>query len=142
MAIQRRHKEAAEVSTESLNDIMFFLLLFFLILSTLVNPSIIKLNLPSADKTKDMVSIRIELAVTKDLQYYVDNRPFAFAELENAILVRKNELEAKAREKKGGSVETAIVLRLDKELTIQDAVDIMQLGSKMKIKMVLATKNQ
>lgn len=142
MAIQRRHKEAAEVSTESLNDIMFFLLLFFLILSTLVNPSIIKLNLPSADKNNTVVSVRIELAVTKDLKYFVDNRPFAFAELENAILVRKNELEAKAREKKGGSVETAIVLRLDKELTIQDAVDIMQLGSKMKIKMVMATKNQ
>ena len=52
MKIQRRKRFAAEVSTASLNDIMFFLLLFFLIISTLANPNVIKIMLPKAKQRK------------------------------------------------------------------------------------------
>jgi len=52
MKLRRRKREHAEVSTESLNDIMFFLLLFFLIVSTLVNPNVIKLLLPNSKQSK------------------------------------------------------------------------------------------
>lgn len=48
MGLRKKAHRDAEVSTESLNDIMFFLLLFFLILSTMVSPNAIKVNLPSA----------------------------------------------------------------------------------------------
>ena len=69
MKINRRHREGAEVSTDSLSDIMFFLLIFFLILSTLVNPSVIKINLPSSKANQQIDTKPIALVVTKDLQY-------------------------------------------------------------------------
>ncbi|MGZ4099324.1 MAG: biopolymer transporter ExbD, partial [Bacteroidia bacterium] len=48
MALRKKHRDA-EVSTDSLSDIMFFLLIFFLILSTMVSPNSIKVNLPKSD---------------------------------------------------------------------------------------------
>ncbi len=51
MKIRRKSRFAPEVFTHSLNDIMFFLLLFFLIISTMSNPNVIKLMLPKASAT-------------------------------------------------------------------------------------------
>src|SRR5579872_566417 len=87
MNFQRRHKEGAEVSTESLNDIMFFLLLFFLIISTLVNPSVIKLTLPNSKQSQEVQKQPIVVEVGKDLQYAVNKTPVSFADLEPAISI-------------------------------------------------------
>jgi len=125
----RRHKEGAEVSTESLNDIMFFLLLFFLILSTLVNPSVIKVNLPTS---KDNVVIKtkpVPLTVTKDHQYYLNNQLIELGNLETAIQNSVKEMK-----------EPSIILHFDNTLSVQDLVDVMQIGAKLKVKMVLGTK--
>lgn len=129
----RRHREGAEVSTESLNDIMFFLLLFFLIISTLTNPNIIKLNLANSQTNTQIVTDNIDLQVTKDFQYYINNKPVSFSNLEN-------EIAAAVKAKTTPQSTPTVILRLDKELTVQDLVDVMQIGSRLKIKMVLATK--
>ena len=55
MKIERRKSRAAEVYTASLNDIMFFLLLFFLIISTMVTPATIRVLLPKSKTTDDAV---------------------------------------------------------------------------------------
>lgn len=129
MDLKRRHREGAEVSTESLNDIMFFLLLFFLILSTLVNPSVIKLNLPTSKNNQRIEAKPIPLAVTHDHKYYVSNRPVEFSNLEA-------ELQTAIK----GIPEPTIVLQFDNDLTVQDMVDVMQIGARLKIKMVIGTK--
>lgn len=129
MNLRRRNSESAEVSTESLNDIMFFLLLFFLIISTLVNPSVIKLNLANSKNSQTIEVKSITIQITKDLEYYIDNRPISFGNLESEIM---NAVKNMA--------DPTVILRLDKELTIQDLVDVMQIGAKLKVKMVLATK--
>src|ERR1043165_6522256 len=86
MAIRRKHREA-EVSTDSLNDIMFFLLLFILILSTMVSPNAIKVRLPTsqAKETIDNNKKPIHLAVTKDRKYYVNSTEVAFENLEQEV---------------------------------------------------------
>lgn len=129
MNLRRRHKEDAEVSTESLNDIMFFLLLFFLIISTLANPNVIKLMLPKSANNEQVMKKQINLAVTKDKQYSINKVPVAFDQLEPAI-----------RDAVNGIDEPTIVLNFDRELSVQDLVDVMQLGTKIKVKMVLATQ--
>lgn len=129
MNLRRRHKEGAEVSTESLNDIMFFLLLFFLILSTLVNPSVIKVNLPSSKDGQQIDAKPIPLAVTKDRQYFLNNLPVDFTQLENAIVNATN-----------GIKDPSIILQLDNSLSVQDLVDVMQIGAKLKIKMLIGTR--
>jgi biopolymer transport protein ExbD len=131
MRLRRKNRFAAEVSTASLNDIMFFLLLFFLIVSTVANPSVIKLMLPKAAKSQSLNKQSISVSVSKEKKYYVNNTPVPFAVLENAI--------SRAVE---GISEPTIVLRTDKSLTVQDLVDVLSIGNKLKIKMVLSTDSK
>lgn len=130
MNIRRRTHYSAEVYTGSLNDIMFFLLLFFLIISTMVNPSVIKLMLPKATTAQAMNKQQISLSITADKQYYINNR-----------LVQHEQLESEMANETKSISEPTIVLRIDNTLSIQDLVDVLQIGNKLKIKMVLATKS-
>ena len=130
-AFRRGHREA-EVSTDSLNDIMFFLLLFFLILSTMVSPNAIKINLASSQNKKPINSPNnkpVHLAVTNDRKYFVDNREVPLGDLENVI-----------SEKIKGQTEPSLVMHLDKDLSIQDEVDILQICDRLNVKPILATK--
>jgi biopolymer transport protein ExbD len=128
--IRRKHREA-EVSTDSLNDIMFFLLLFFLILSTMVSPNSIKVNLASSKPRQDISKNNkpVHLAVTSDRKYYVDNKEVTLSNMESIIA-----------DKIKGKVEPVLVMHLDKDLSIQDEVDILQVCDRLKCKPVLATK--
>ena len=129
MNIKRRKRHTAEVATGSLNDIMFFLLLFFLIISTLVNPSVIKLTLPNSKKSTTMNKQQVTIDVTKDLQYYVNNKPVSFGELETVLSAAIAKVN-----------EATVVLRFDNSLSVQDLVDVLQIGDRLKVKMILATK--
>jgi biopolymer transport protein ExbD len=130
MHLRRRHREHAEVATESLNDIMFMLLLFFLIVSTLVNPSVIKLLLPESKQSQSLDIRQVLLQVTADHQYFIDKTPVPAADLKGALIAATKDVE-----------KPTIVLRLDKSLTMQDLVDVLQVGTEIKVKMILATKN-
>lgn len=129
MALRKKHREA-EVSTDSLNDIMFFLLLFFLILSTMVSPNAIKVNLPNsqARETIDNNKKPIHLAITKDKKYFVNSKEVQFADLEKEISNYSNL-----------QTEPVVLMHLDKELSIQDEIDIMTICYKLNCKTVLAT---
>ncbi|MFZ4456905.1 MAG: ExbD/TolR family protein [Bacteroidales bacterium] len=129
MKLNRKKHFQPEVATTSLNDIMFFLLLFFLIISTLSNPNVIKILLPKAQSAQKMNKQQITLTVSKDKKYYIDQQEVKIEQL-------KTQLEAKI-----GNVESpTIVLRFDPTLNVQDLVDVMQIGAEMKVKMVLATQ--
>jgi len=129
MNLRRNKKFTTEVSTGSLNDIMFFLLLFFLIVSTLVNPSVIKLTLPNSKKSQTMDKQQIVVEVSKDLQYAVNRVPVSFADLETAISLEVQRTK-----------QATVVLRFDNSLSVQDLVDVLQIGDRLKVKMILATK--
>ena len=131
MNLRRRQTEDAEVSTESLNDIMFFLLLFFLIISTLANPNVIKLMLPMSANNEQLAKQQVNLSVTKDKKYSINKRPVPFDQLEAAITAEIAGLD-----------QPTVVLNFDRELSVQDLVDVMQIGTKIKVKMVLATQKQ
>ena len=81
MALKRNKRFHAEIPTASLSDIMFFLLLFFLIISTLANPNVIKLMLPKAQTTETTKKNHISLSVTEDKHYFLDKQEVAFEEL-------------------------------------------------------------
>ena len=131
MKIKRENKFSAHVESSPMNDIMFFLLLFFLIVSTLVNPSVVKLMLPNSKKVQEMNKQQITINVTSDKKYYLNNSttPIDSADLEPAL-----------KAKIAGLEDPTAVLRLDKSLTIQDLVGVLVVGSNLKIKMVLATQ--
>ena len=104
MNIKRRRPFHDEDAMASMNDIMFFLMLFFLIISTMANPNVIKLMLPKAIPLEGL-----ENALTAALV----NNP-----------------------------DPTVVLRVAENLSIQDLVDIMSIGAKLKLKMVLSTEKK
>jgi biopolymer transport protein ExbD len=132
MRIERKKTRASEVYTASLNDIMFFLLLFFLIISTMVNPSVIKLLLPKASNSEQTVTKQsINLSITKDLKYYLNDEEIPVEKLEIKLKILMNRAK-----------ETTIILRADNNITLQPVVDVIDLGNKLKVKVILATRKE
>ena len=129
MNLRRRTKVVGEVYTSSLNDIMFFLLLFFLITSTLATPNVLKLLLPNAKSGSQSVKHPVIIEVTADLQYAVNNTP-----------VQPDQLEPLLASLIQGQTDPAALLKVDKTIQVQNLVDLLDIGNRLKIKMVLATQ--
>jgi biopolymer transport protein ExbD len=126
---KRKRGVSAEVHTSAMNDIMFFLLLFFLIASTVTNPNVIKLLLPKSSSGKAVSKKTIVVSVTKDLKYYVDRKEVAVTALQSTLATYKSR-----------ATELTIVLYVDKTVAIQDVVAVMDISQKLNIKLVLATE--
>ena len=125
----RKKRIAAEVQTSAMNDIMFFLLLFFLIASTITNPNVIKLNLPKSSTSQSESKKTINVSITGDLKYYVDKKQVNVDDLQSAISAFKTP-----------DADLTIVLYVEKTVAIQNAVQVMDVAQKLNIKLVLATE--
>jgi biopolymer transport protein ExbD len=133
MKIERRKARTAEVYTASLNDIMFFLLLFFLIISTMVTPAAIKVLLPKSSTSEKVVTKKnISVIITSDMQYFVEEQPVSFDEIEPKLA----EITANLPE----GEEANVLLQADKTLNLQDVVNVIDIGNRLKLKMVLFTQ--
>jgi biopolymer transport protein ExbD len=125
----RKKKEfTVEVFTSSMNDIMFFLMLFFIIISTLLNPSMIKISLPKSQSSQSIQQKEINLTMTKEKTFYINNTQVSFEALEEQL---KKELTHYP--------DAFIMLRFDNTLPIQDLVNVLSLGNKLNSKMIIAT---
>jgi len=131
MKIKRKHDFKAEVATASLNDIMFFLLLFFLIVATFANPNVIKLMLPKASSSQTVSKMQVTLSVTPEKLYYLDQVLVPPADLEMALTNRKKQIP-----------DLTVVVRADFHLSIQDLVDVLEVGKRADVKMILATEKE
>jgi len=130
MNLRKRHgRVSAEVHTSAMNDIMFFLLLFFLIASAVANPNVIKLLLPKSSSGKSMAKKTIPVSISKDLKYTVNNKPVKVEDLQNTLMGYKTV-----------GAELTIVLSVDRSVAIQDVVQVMDIAQKLNIKLVLATE--
>ena len=136
MKIERRKTRNTEVYTASLNDIMFFLLLFFLIISTMVTPAAIRVLLPNAATSEKVVTKKnINLIITQDLRYYINDKEIAKDQVEPALA---KVLEAEKQ--KSPEAEMNVLLQADRSLSLQDVVDMIDIGNKLNVKMVLFTQ--
>lgn len=131
MKINRKRRFHPEVSTSSLNDIMFFLLLFFLIVSTLSNPNVIKLLLPSSKAAQNLTKQQVTISITRDKNYFIDNQQIAFKDIEPLL---KNKIAT--------IKEPTVILRLENSLSVQDLVDVLEIGIRLQVKMVMATNKK
>lgn len=128
MPIKRNKRFQAEVATSSLSDIMFFLLLFFLIISTLANPNVIKMTLPKAKSNEKTNKQLISLSVTEDKKFYLDKQEVTFENLESTLLSKLDKTK-----------DQTVVVRIPFNLQVQDLVDVLQIGVKNNLKFVIAT---
>jgi biopolymer transport protein ExbD len=130
MNLRKRHKGAsAEVHTSAMNDIMFFLLLFFLIASTVTNPNVVKLMLPKSSSGQSVSKKTINVSIDKNLVYTIDKKQ-----------VPVDQLQPTLQGYKSMASELTIVLYVDRTVAIQDVVQVMDIAQKLNIKMVLATE--
>ena len=130
MNLRKRHQRVkAEVHTSAMNDIMFFLLLFFLIASTVTNPNVIKLLLPKSSSGQAVSKKTISVTISQDLKYTVNNKVVKVEEMQNTLAGFKKL-----------ATELTIVLSVDRTVAIQNVVQIMDIAQKLNIKLVLATE--
>jgi biopolymer transport protein ExbD len=122
MSIRKRFKnEDNEVDTGPLNDILFILLFFFLIISTMANPNVIKMNNPRASsdaKAKQSVIVSID----KNRDIYLGQQKIVFDSLESLL---KGQLRI------GDSIKPAVVINADSLVSWGDIVRIMQVAKKL-----------
>jgi biopolymer transport protein ExbD len=130
MNLRKRHQRiSAEVQTSAMNDIMFFLLLFFLIASAVTNPNVIKLLLPKSSSGQSVSKKTISVTITQDLKYTVNNKQIKIEDMQNTLTSYKKL-----------ATELTIVLSVDRTVAIQNVVQVMDIAQKLNIKLVLATE--
>ena len=84
MSFRKKHKEESEVFTDSLNDILFILLMFFLIVATLANPNVIKVGLPKGTKdTKAKQDIMV--SIDKDQNFSIGNKKVPYDQFDSML---------------------------------------------------------
>jgi biopolymer transport protein ExbD len=133
MNFRSTRKQDFEIFSNSLSDIMFFLMLFFLIVSTMITPGVIKLSLPQTDKTQtiDKPPKEVAISITKDLKYYINNKQVSFSEIVPELQKLKKD-----------DSEIYAIVRSDHSISVQSLVDVLQLGRDVGVKMVLATSRR
>ena len=128
----KRKRPEAEVNTTALNDIMFFLMLFFLLASAVANPQVVKLLLPrSSSGEQSLAKKTITLSVTHDLHYFIEKQEIPVKNL-------MQNLQAYVQPDQ----DLTIMLYADRSIAIKDVISIMDIANKLKIKLVLATETE
>ncbi len=127
MPIKRRSKVLVEFSMSSLTDIVFLLLIFFMLTSSFVVPNAIKLLLPKAS-APTIAKQTVVVSINQNRQYFVNNRPVAPAQLEHEIHAHLQ-----------GTENESIVVYADKSVPVEDFVRIWRIGKKFGVKTLLAT---
>lgn len=131
MALSSRNKVSVQFSMSGMTDIVFLLLIFFMLTSTLIAPNALKLLLPQSNnqtQTKQHVAV----SITPDLKYYLAidgvERPVALAQLEAGL-----------NEQLKFTVEPTIAIHADKTVPIEHVVKVMNIAKKHKYRVILAT---
>lgn len=132
MALKKRNKVNAAFSMSSMTDIVFLLLIFFMVTSTLIAPNALKLLLPQSNNQTAAKPITT-ISITKDLKYYINNdgslKSVTFQEIEPFLQNRYGV----------GNDEIYISLHADKTVPIEEVVKVMNMARRNKYKMILAT---
>ena len=131
MNLRKRKKANVEVNTSALNDIMFFLLLFFLLASAVANPNVVKLFLPRSSSGQSIPQKTVNVSITKDLEYFVEKQPVAASELYQRLEVYQK-----------AAPDLTIILYADRTIAIENVVDLTDIANKLKVKLVLATETK
>lgn len=128
MNLRGRNKVSPEFSMSSMTDIVFLLLVFFLLTSPAITPEALDLILPKA-KGKSSNVQNISVSITNKLQYYIDEERISQSSLESTLLSRLK-----------GKNEPTIILRAEEGVPIEKAVTVMDIANRNKFKVILAVR--
>ena len=130
MNLRGRNKVDPSFNMSSMTDIVFLLLIFFMLTSTLVTVSAIDVLLPKASgKTENSKSIAV--TITSKSLFYIDKEKVSFLKLESEIL-----------RKVGAEKKKTIVIRGDKDVPYKNVMQVIDIANKNKLKMILAVRGK
>ena len=128
MNLRGRNKVTPEFNFASMTDIVFLLLIFFMIASTLVSTNAIDIVLPKASgKTENKKSTAV--SIKKDLTFYIDQKRVGESVLETQLISILSSQE-----------KPTIVLRAEKSVPIENVVKVMDIANRNKFKVILAVQ--
>ena len=110
MALRSRNKVSPDFNMSSMTDIVFLLLIFFMLTSTLVSPNALKLLLPNS-KAKTLEKQTISVSITKEIDFFVNEDIVTESNLENQLKLLLED-----------HMEPAIILHTDKSVDIEHVV--------------------
>ncbi|MCM8567751.1 MULTISPECIES: biopolymer transporter ExbD [Christiangramia] len=128
MNLRGRNKISPEFSMSSMTDVVFLLLIFFMLTSPVITPEALDLILPKA-KGKTTTKQTLSVSITKDLQFYI-----------NSERVSNSALESTLKSRLAGEENPTIILRAEEGVPIEKAVNVMDIANRNKYKIVLAVK--
>ncbi len=128
MNLRGRNKVSPEFNMSSMTEIVFLLLVFFMLTSPAVTPEALDLLLPKA-KGKTSNQQNVAVSINKDLEVFI-----------NSEKINKNQLEIELQRRLRGEEDPTIILRAEQSVPIQDAVNVMDIAKRNKYKIVLAVK--
>lgn len=128
MGLKKRNKISAAFSMSSMTDIVFLLLIFFMITSTLVNPNAIKLLLPQSQNQTPAKPLTT-VSITRDIQYYVGTSKVSFDQIESIL-----------KQRVGQEKDVYISLHVDENVPMKEVVKVMNIAKRNEYKMILATR--
>ncbi|CAM1350647.1 ExbD/TolR family protein [Tenacibaculum crassostreae] len=130
MNLRGRNKVNPNFNMSSMTDIVFLLLIFFMLTSTLVTVSAIDVLLPKAGgKTENQTSVAV--TITNDASFYIDKRKVSNADLEKELLT-----------KVGADKKKTVVIRGDQNVPYKNVMRVIDIANKNKLKMILAVKGK
>ena len=114
-------------SMSSMTDIIFLLLIFFMLTASFVTPSGLPVNLPSSKSSKIVIQ-KVSVTITKDLKYFINEKESS-----------KDNLEIMLRDAIGDK-EGLVVLHCDKDVPVEELVNIAGIATSLEAKITIATK--
>ncbi len=127
MNLRSRSKVSAEFNMSSMTDLVFLLLIFFILTSTLVTTSALDIILPKS-QAQTVKRHDVTITISEDMRYSVDGDIVDAAAVERAVLA-----------KTGGDPEAVIILKADKNVPTGETVRILDIGYRNRLKMIIAT---
>lgn len=127
MSLKSQHKVEPMFSMSSMTDIIFLLLIFFMLTSSFITPSGLPVSLPTS-KASTVEMQKVSVTITKDLDYYVNDKQVSKAMLEG-------ELKSKLKGNQG-----VVVLHIDKSVPTEYLVDVAGIATALEAKVSIATK--
>lgn len=128
MNFRGRNKVTPEFNMSSMTDIVFLLLIFFMIASTLVSTNAIDILLPKASGTTENKK-SVAVSIKKNLTYYIDQKRVGESVLEKELLAALSSQD-----------QPTIVLRAEESVPVKNVVKVMDIANRNKFKVVLAVK--
>jgi len=138
MGLKKRNKLNAEFNMSSLTDIIFLLLIFFMLTSSLTSPNSQNLDRPKSN-SKTPSPQNIALSITPEGEYFVDSEEVPRAQLEQKLLEAISRERKKNREK-NIQTEVTIVLNVEMTETTGTIVKFMKMSNKLGVRLILATE--